>query len=190
VRREGINFSSKDGWNRFISACFTSAGGKKAFEAYKIQKEIPLVCENKIAEIKRILMRHSGEQCIIFTADNDTAYRIGRIFFLPVITHHTKPKERKDFLDKFREKKYPVLVTSKVLNEGVDVPEASVGIIVSGSGSIREHVQRLGRILRSSKGKTAVLYELLGKGTAEFSTSERRSKHSAYERFNSVYNKK
>jgi len=190
VRRKGINFSSKDGWNKFISACFTSGDGKKAFEAYKIQKEIPLVCENKIAEIKRILTRHSGEQCIIFTADNDTAYRIGRIFFLPVITHHTKPKERKDFLDKFREKKYPVLVTSKVLNEGVDVPEASVGIIVSGSGSIREHVQRLGRILRPSKGKTAVLYELLGRGTAEFLTSERRSKHSAYERFNSIYDKK
>jgi superfamily II DNA or RNA helicase len=190
VRKKGINFSSKDGWNKFISACFTSGDGKKAFEAYKIQKEIPQISENKIDGIKQILMRHSGEQCIIFTADNDTAYRIGRIFFLPVITHHTKPKERKDFLNKFREKKYPILVTSKVLNEGVDVPEASVGIVVSGSGSIREHVQRLGRILRPSAGKTAVLYELIGKGTVEFSTSERRSKHSAYERFNSIYNKK
>ena len=190
VRRSGINFSAAGGWNRFILMCFTSSDGRKAFEAYRIQKEIPQVCENKIIEIKRILHKHAGEQCIVFTADNDMAYKIGRMFFLPVVTHNTKPQERRDFLDKFREKKYPILITSKVLNEGVDVPQASVGIIVSGSGSVREHVQRLGRILRPSAGKTAVLYELIGKGTAEFSTSQRRSKHSAYERFNSVYSKK
>ncbi|MDR0304937.1 MAG: DEAD/DEAH box helicase family protein [Chitinispirillales bacterium] len=190
IRKTGINFSSKDGWNKFIITCFSSKDGKKAFEAYKTQKEIPQICENKIAEIKRILYKHAGEQCIIFTADNDTAYKIGRMFYLPVITHNTKPQERKSFLERFREKKYPILVTSKVLNEGVDVPEASVGIIVSGSGSIREHVQRLGRILRPSVDKIAVLYELIGKGTAEFSTSERRSRHNAYERFNSIYDKK
>ena len=70
--------------------------------------------------------------------------------------------ERKEMLELFRSGEYPILVTSKVLNEGVDVPEASVGIIVSGSGSIREHVQRLGRILRKkANGKQAILYELL-----------------------------
>ncbi|MCL1946931.1 MAG: DEAD/DEAH box helicase [Chitinivibrionia bacterium] len=190
VRRMGINFSAAGGWNRFILMCFTSSDGRKAFEAYRTQKEIPQICENKIVEIRKILRKHAREQCIIFTADNDMAYKIGRMFFLPVITHNTKMQERKDFLDKFREKKYPVLVTSKVLNEGVDVPQASVGIIVSGSGSVREHVQRLGRILRPSADKTAVLYELIGKGTAEFSTSQRRRKHSAYERFNSLHNKK
>ncbi|GIT63246.1 MAG: hypothetical protein Ct9H300mP21_07920 [Pseudomonadota bacterium] len=55
--------------------------------------------------------------------------------------------EREAFLKSFRSGEYPILVTSKVLNEGVDVPDANVGMIVSGSGSIREHVQRLGRIL-------------------------------------------
>ncbi len=75
---------------------------------------------------------------------------------------------------------YPVLVTSKVLNEGVDVPEAAVGIIVSGSGSVREHVQRLGRILRPQTGKVAVLYEILSAGTAEQYTSDRRRRHAAF----------
>ena len=80
----------------------------------------------------------------------------------------------------FRSGEYPVLVTSKVLNEGVDVPEASIGIIVSGSGSIREHVQRLGRILRKSSGKQATLYELVSQGTSEYYVSERRREHNAY----------
>ena len=74
-----------------------------------------------------------------------------------------------------------MLVTSKVLNEGVDVPEAAVGIVVSGSGSSREHVQRLGRILRASEGKRAELYELVSEGTSEMGVSERRRKHRAYE---------
>ena len=60
------------------------------------------------------------------------------------------------------------------------MPEASVGIIVSGSGSVREHVQRLGRILRPSQGKVAVLYELISAGTAEAYTGERRRKHRAF----------
>ena len=71
--------------------------------------------------------------------------------------------------------KYKILVTSQVLNEGVDVPEASIGIVVSGTASSREHIQRLGRILRPSPGKAqAVLYELVSAGTSEESVSTRR----------------
>jgi superfamily II DNA or RNA helicase len=72
------------------------------------------------------------------------------------------------------------LVTSKVLNEGVDVPDANVAVIISGSGSVQEHVQRLGRILRPKEGKLARLYEVVSEGTAETSTNERRREHDAY----------
>jgi superfamily II DNA or RNA helicase len=69
-----------------------------------------------------------------------------------------------------------------VLNEGVDVPDANVAVVVSGSGSVREHVQRLGRVLRKRDGKHALLYEIVTAQTAETFTSERRREHSAYER--------
>jgi superfamily II DNA or RNA helicase len=77
------------------------------------------------------------------------------------------------------------VVTSKVLNEGVDVPQAGVAVIVSGNASVREHVQRLGRILRRGRAadgseKRAVLYELLTRATTEQATSERRRQHEAY----------
>jgi superfamily II DNA or RNA helicase len=45
---------------------------------------------------------------------------------------------------------------------------------------VREHVQRLGRVLRKKDGKRAVLYELVTSGTAETKTRERRREHSAY----------
>lgn len=67
-------------------------------------------------------------------------------------------------------------MTSHVLNEGVDVPNARVAIILSGSGSSREYVQRLGRILRKGKSATklALLYELVAENTNEEQLSQRR----------------
>ena len=59
-------------------------------------------------------------------------------------------------------------------------PTANVAVVVSGSGSVREHVQRLGRILRKKDGKRATLYELVTSDTGETYTSERRREHSAY----------
>jgi superfamily II DNA or RNA helicase len=61
-----------------------------------------------------------------------------------------------------------------VLDEGVDVPAANVGVILSGSGSTRQHVQRLGRLLRKYGDKQALLYEVVTRGTGEEFTSERR----------------
>ena len=75
---------------------------------------------------------------------------------------------------KFNRGEYLAVLTSKVLNEGVNVPEANVAVVLSGSATIREHVQRLGRILRPREGKEAVLYEVVTKGTMEKEVSRRR----------------
>ena len=84
-------------------------------------------------------------------------------------------------LDAFNKGDYLALVASKVLNEGVNIPEANVAVVLSGSGTIREHVQRLGRILRRRKGKEAVLYEVVSKDPVEDRISARRRRHAAYE---------
>jgi superfamily II DNA or RNA helicase len=101
-------------------------------------------------------------------------YRIARDFLIPAITHDTPVKERHDILQRFRSGAYPVVVAACVLNEGVDVPEASVAIVLSGTGSWREYVQRLGRILRRREGKRAVLYEVVAEATSEEQVSRRR----------------
>ena len=184
IRANRINFSEKDGWSQFIILCARRPNGREVMKAYLKQRSIARCGRAKLQAVWDILSSHRGERTIIFTADNDTAYTIGETFCLPVITHKTKAAERKEFLDRFRDGTYTVIVTSKVLNEGVDVPEASVGIVVSGSGSTREHVQRLGRILRSAKGKQAELFELVSQGTGEYYTSERRRSNRAYRRKN------
>ena len=182
LKKEQINMGTPNGWNYFLWKTSRSAEGREVFKAYLTQKRLSQAASNKIEAIWQLLREHRGDRILIFTQDNEMAYRIGKRFFLPVLTHHTKLKEREAFLQAFRSGEYSVLVTSKVLNEGVDVPEANIAIIVSGSGSVREHVQRLGRILRARPGKEAILYELVAKGTGEHFVNKRRRQHHAYKK--------
>ena len=181
IRKSRINFQNPNGWRIFLKRTSESPQGREAFKAYLLQKKLSQASVAKEEIIWDLFKKHRGDRILIFTQDNEMAYRIGRNFFLPVITHLTKFVERESFLKCFKSGEYPVLITSKVLNEGVDVPEANVAVIVSGSGSIREHVQRLGRILRARPGKRAILYELVSRDTGEYFTNQRRRKHRAYE---------
>ena len=181
LRRWQITFRRPEDWGRFLIQCARQPEGKTVLSAFFAQRKIARGGRAKFRMVRELLLRHAGERILIFTADNASAYHLGREFLLPVITHQTGARERKEFLNHFRQGDYPILVTSKVLNEGVDVPEAGVGIILSGSGSVREHVQRLGRILRPAPGKSeAILYELVSAGTSEQGVSERRRDHAAY----------
>lgn len=58
-------------------------------------------------------------------------------------------------LQEFRDNRARVLVSCRCLDEGVDVPEANIGIVLSSTAAERQRVQRLGRILRSAPGKEA-----------------------------------
>ncbi len=176
-----VDFGQSDSWERFAMICYRTADGRKALRSFGIQKQIAIAAQNKLEALTQILIRHQKERILIFTNDNKTAYLISSLFLLPLITHETKAKERKTILEKFREGSWPFLVNSRVLNEGVDVPEANIAVVVSGTSTVREHVQRLGRILRKKEGKRAVLYELVTVDTGEIYTSRRRREHGAYE---------
>ncbi len=101
-------------------------------------------------------------------------YRISEQFLIPSITHETGIKERREWLAAFNKGDVLALATSKVLNEGVNIPDASVAVVLSGSGSTREHIQRLGRILRKRPDKEATLYEVVTRDTTEEHISRRR----------------
>jgi len=180
VERNGIRMSSPSGWSDFVIRSSRSEEGRRAMAAYRRQREIAFAAPAKLDYVSMLLDRHRDDRALLFTQDNATAYEVARRFLLPVITHETKVRERSEILAGLAAGTYGAVATSKVLNEGVDVPEANVAIVISGSASVREHVQRLGRILRPKGDKRAVLYELVTAGTAETFTSARRRDHSAY----------
>lgn len=180
LRAQGIRMSNPRGWSEFIFRASTSKQGQRAMAAYRRQKEIAVAAPAKFELLADLLVTHKNDRMLIFTQDNATAYAIARRFLVAVITHQTKVTERSEILQRLASGQYNAVVTSKVLNEGVDVPEANVAVVISGSGSVREHVQRLGRILRPREGKRARLYEIVSADTAETGTSERRREHNAY----------
>jgi superfamily II DNA or RNA helicase len=181
VRAQGIRFSQPNGWNDFLMRASRTPAGLRALAAYRRQRELALAAGKKLEYLELLLARHRRDRTLVFTEDNATAYAVSRRFLVPVITHQTKVRERSEILERFARGDYGVVATSKVLNEGVDVPEANVAVVISGSGSVREHVQRLGRVLRRREGKQAILYELVAAKTGEAYTSERRRAHSAYQ---------
>ena len=77
--------------------------------------------------------------------------------------YHSKMGElaNKNALERFRTGSIRILITCKAIDEGIDVPDASVGIILSGTSTQRQRIQRLGRIIRQKDAKEqAALYYL------------------------------
>ncbi|MFI5302655.1 MAG: DEAD/DEAH box helicase family protein, partial [Polyangiales bacterium] len=111
--------------------------------------------------VRELLARHRLDRTLIFTATAEEAYAMGVDGLIPVITAHVARTERERILAAFREGRVRAICSAQVLNEGLDVPEASVAVIVGGSLGAREHVQRVGRVLRPAAGKRATVYELV-----------------------------
>lgn len=67
-------------------------------------------------------------------------------------------------LDRFRSREIDVLAAPRVLDEGVDVPDADLGLIIAANHSRRQMVQRLGRIIRRKTppraGRLVYLYAI------------------------------
>jgi superfamily II DNA or RNA helicase len=169
------NLRGLTGFRRMVMMTGTNAEARAALEAYRQARKLAFDSTAKIETVADILKRHRGDRILLFSESVQFVERVSREFLIPSITSRTPSDERKLILSLFRQGEVPIVAASRVLDEGIDIPEASVGIVVSGSGQPRQFVQRLGRLLRpSAPGKRAILYEVLATGTSEYQTSSRR----------------
>ncbi|HEY9909233.1 MAG TPA: DEAD/DEAH box helicase family protein [Thermosynechococcaceae cyanobacterium] len=184
LKQSNLFLGSVQGWQRFVQASARSKAGRRAMLAHREARAIAFGTEGKLRILADLLQQHFPERTLIFTDDNATVYRISQELLIPAITHQTGVKERHDILTRFKQGEYRSLVASRVLNEGVDVPDASVAIVLSGTGSTREHIQRLGRVLRKGNdpNKLALLYEVVAEDTSEENVSRRRQTPKAPQR--------
>jgi superfamily II DNA or RNA helicase len=153
-------------FEQIIKRSAQDPAARRALHAHHQARLIALNAEGKIAEVERLLQAHRGEKVLVFSEYNAMVQTLSHRLGLPSITYRTEASERRAVLDRFRSGQYSKLATGRVLNEGVDVPDANVAIVVSGSSATREYVQRLGRVLRP-KPREAVLYEIISRGTTE-----------------------
>jgi len=175
IQHSNIKMHSSSDFQKVIIRSGYDPKAWEAVRARNLAMRLAYNSKSKMVELESLLENHRGDRIIIFTRYNDLVYRISQDYFIPSITYKTDKNERVKILDGFREGKYPAIVSSQVLDEGIDVPDANIGVIMSGTGSNREYIQRLGRILRPSD-KKAILYEIVSSGTSEMGTSYRRKK--------------
>ena len=161
-------------WADVVRTAAQTADGRRALAAWREARRLLALTDAKRRALQALLTRHRDARVLVFTADNASAYAIAREHLIMPLTCDIGRPERDSVLDAFRRGRLRALVSSRVLNEGLDVPDADVGVVVGGALGEREHVQRVGRLLRPSPGKRALVYELVTRHTMEVSQAWRR----------------
>jgi superfamily II DNA or RNA helicase len=84
------------------------------------------------------------------------------------LTAENSHSERQNALARFAAGSVEALIAPQLLDEGIDVPDANLGIVLSASRTRRQMVQRMGRVIRpKSDGGSARFVVVYGKGTRE-----------------------
>ncbi|WP_243753222.1 sigma-70 family RNA polymerase sigma factor [Paenarthrobacter sp. MSM-2-10-13] len=124
-----------------------------------------------LAAIKEIVDSSNGT--LVFTQTQDSAKRAQELYTAlgstaSALFSGMAKEDRRQGMDDFRSGASQILAAPRLLDEGIDVPEADLGIILAANRSQRQMVQRLGRVIRkkanSRAGRLVVLYS---KGTVE-----------------------
>lgn len=148
----------------------------------KINKRKQLVnnYKHKAEVIKKIIVKHPDDKIIVFNQYNAQTNRLyWQLLDIGVrakVFHSGIDKDKRfKILNDFKHGDVKVLLTTKVLDEGYNLKDIDVGVIMAGESSDKQTVQRLGRILRKSMKKSK-LYQMYCVNTVEEKHSNKRSK--------------
>lgn len=183
-----VPLSSEETWKyknetkKIISLKSRTKHDEKAEENYQraLERRAKIIknAESKYQELKKILRdiidKGKMENLIIFVSPeqlekvSDILLNLNIPFHKLTQSEGTQPKEKYGFISEreyiiknFKEKLYKALIAIKCLDEGIDIPTASIGILMASNTNPREYIQRIGRIIRQSEDKEcAYLYDL------------------------------
>ena len=175
-RQDDSNFT----WRSLCAETQHSGQASVIMRAYREKKSIEDRAEEKLRVLEDLFRLHHGTPMIIFAGSNAMAHDVSRRFLIPCLLNHCGKAERIDYLDGLRDGVYPAIVANQVLDEGVDLPEVKIAVVIGGMASTRQAKQRLGRILRRRGNERAILYEVVAKDTNETKRSRQRRKSDAY----------
>jgi superfamily II DNA or RNA helicase len=132
----------------------------------------------KPSAVLGIVKRHLEEKILLFSESIDSINAIDLALTdagvkCGVYHSQQRPKIRREILEAWRKGYFPVLLSVRCLEEGIDVPECGVGVIVASGQAKRQLIQRVGRLIRPRPGKQAQLYYVYAEGTVEEKTFRR-----------------
>ena len=169
-------------WQDLCAEAGHAPEARRAQKAHYLRKSIEDRAAEKLRVLEDLFRLHAGERTIVFTGTNVMAIEISQRFLIPTLLSHSRKRERLETLEAFAAGRFPAIVANRVLDEGVDVPEAKVAVVLGGQASTRQATQRLGRILRKTGDRLAILYEVVCQDTTETKRSRTRRRSDAYQR--------
>ena len=107
------------------------------------------------------LLSEIEDKCIVFANTQEQADRVCRY------SYHSKNEESEHNLEMFKTDEILELSCVLQLNEGVNIPNLKVGIIMHAYGNERKASQRIGRLLRLNPDETAIVHVLCYKNTVD-----------------------
>jgi RNA polymerase primary sigma factor len=171
-------------FHQFIAAVATLAGSdspsREATIARKYMRamasRLTLLAEAKtkyhaLAALKETVDGSHGT--LVFTQTQESARRAQELYTAmgskaSALFSGMAKDDRKQGMEDFRSGASQILAAPRLLDEGIDVPEADLGIIVAANRSQRQMVQRLGRVIRKkADGRIGRLVVLYSTGTVE-----------------------
>jgi superfamily II DNA or RNA helicase len=106
-----------------------------------------------------------ADGALVFTetvrAANHAINRLDPHVAVDLITGSTARGQRRDILDDLRDRRLDVVAAPRVLDEGIDVPDANLGVVMSASRTRRQMIQRMGRILRRKRAGIAARFVIM-----------------------------
>ena len=167
----------------YLSENDAGPNGKAAstyLDAFSKRREIVAASRSKyevLSNFAPVILDASGT--LIFTqtikAANHAINRLDPLLSIEIITGDTARSERETILTDLRDGKLDAVAAPRVLDEGIDVPDANLGIVVNASRTRRQMIQRMGRILRRKQpGVGARFVVLYASDTLEDPTASER----------------
>ncbi len=148
---------------RYVAARLDTSGLRVGSDGDYMTKEVvELVRGQVLADLYDAYGQYARERTVIFAPSVEIAWTIAARFGemgvrAAVLDWATKPPVRREILSEFREGRIKVIVNVDVLSEGWDEPRVDTIILASPTRSLARYLQRVGRGMRPSPGKSDVL---------------------------------
>lgn len=138
------------------------------FQAIRERTSVINHASVKIDRAKELVKEHTDDKILVFTGSNKFSDAMADSLDAFVYHSGLTKKQRELALEGFRAKDGAVLCSTKALNQGFDVPDASIGVIAGLNSKSLPMIQRVGRLLRlGTAGKVGKIYILYIKDSQE-----------------------
>ena len=139
------------------------------YRAIRQRKAVVDHAVGKVEELQKLVIKHVGEKMLVFGGSNAFTDQLAEATCcLSTVYHSGKTKKQKEkALKDFRSGAKPVLCSTKALNQGFDVKDATMAVICGLTSKGLTMIQRIGRIIRYQEGKIGQIIILYVKDSQE-----------------------